>query len=154
MVADSRPDLSHKTGCRLGRLVDLPTHLVGPTAAHVRRGLIKIERDLQEWGLPQELVGTSQIVLAEVLNNIVVHARPDPESEISLWLCWDGECLACRIEDGGNLLPGEVLPDGTFPDPETLPEGGFGWPLIRYLASHLVYQRMPHINSLRFSVLA
>ena len=99
-----------------------------------------------------DLRGRAEIVLAEVLNNIVDHAYADCAGEITLELSEEPAGIACRICDNGSAMPGLVLPEGQLAahDPDALPEGGFGWFLIRTLTQDLCYARQGRINELRF----
>ena len=53
-------------------------------------------------------------------------------------------------------MPGESIPDPKEPDLDVstadLPEGGFGWGLIRTLSSGLSYRRMSERNRLAFRI--
>ncbi len=95
---------------------------------------------------------TAEIVLAEVLNNIVEHAYADGLGSIRLCLSLSAGRLNCRIEDEGRPMPGGQPPAGRAPDPADLPEGGFGWHLIRSLSQGLTYVRTGQINQLTFSL--
>ncbi|MEZ5888118.1 MAG: ATP-binding protein [Paracoccaceae bacterium] len=122
----------------------------------VRRVLGRIMAHLGE-RLAEPDRGTVEIVLAEVLNNIVEHAyarRPPGRVRLSLTRVAGGLC--CRVEDDGHPMPSLVLPDGRLPeiteDLDLLPEGGWGWGLIRSLTADLVYERTPRANRLTFRV--
>jgi serine/threonine-protein kinase RsbW len=105
--------------------------------------------------LEDDLRGTAEIVLAEVLNNIVEHAYADQAGDITLRLVrHDGE-VHCTVSDTGAPMPGLCLPEGRFQplkDLADLPEGGFGWFLIRSLTEGLAYQRSKGLNSLSFQL--
>ena len=97
--------------------------------------------------------GTVEIVLAEALNNIVEHAYAGSEGCIDVRLRHVSPNLWCEIADGGLPMPDGTLPAGTLHnlDPgDDLPEGGFGWFLIRTLAQDLIYQRDQTCNFLSF----
>ena len=102
--------------------------------------------------LSREDRSTAEIVLAEVFNNIVEHAYAGLDGSIRVWLSLDDRGLTCRIEDEGRPMPGGQAPAGCLPDPEDLPEGGFGWHLIRSLSTGLSYQRVGSVNRLCFSL--
>ncbi len=98
--------------------------------------------------------GTAELVLAEAMNNIVEHAYADTSGgEITLTL-WQSEGeVACRITDRGTAMPQEVLPVGLLEEhgeAAELPEGGFGWFLIRTLSRDLRYARLGTLNELTF----
>ncbi|MEZ5798130.1 MAG: ATP-binding protein [Paracoccaceae bacterium] len=95
---------------------------------------------------------TAEIVLAEVLNNIAEHAYAQGDGTILLSLALGHDRLDCVIEDQGGPMPGGALPEGAAPDPARLPEGGFGWHLIRTLCCDLSYERIGPTNRLKFSL--
>lgn len=105
--------------------------------------------------LEDDLRGTAEIVLAEVLNNIVEHAYADQAGDITLRLVrHDGE-VHCTVSDTGAPMPGLCLPEGRFQplkDLADLPEGGFGWFLIRSLTEGLAYQQSKGRNRLSFQL--
>ena len=98
--------------------------------------------------------GTAELVLAEAMNNIVEHAYADTcagEITLTLWQS-EGE-VACRITDRGTAMPDEALPVGDLAEHgemADLPEGGFGWFLIRTLSRDLRYARLGTLNELTF----
>lgn len=101
--------------------------------------------------------GTMELVLAEVLNNIVEHAYENMSAgPIDLRIARDFRGLVCRIVDRGLPMPGGVLPLGAAPalvaagNMGDLPEGGFGWFLIRDLTQNLSYVRDGATNRLDF----
>lgn len=94
---------------------------------------------------------TAEIVLAEVLNNIGEHAYADRKGAISIILTPKAGGLNCQIADRGREMPGGTPPEGTLPT-EELPEGGFGWYLIRSLTQDLSYERKDGQNLLRFLI--
>lgn len=103
---------------------------------------------------PGETGTDAEIVLAEAMNNIVEHAYADRpgEIDITLWMAPDG--LLCRLVDNGAPMP-SVLPAGKLPciRPEgDLPEGGFGWHLIRALARDVEHHRRNGANHLTFRI--
>ncbi|HEX9858159.1 MAG TPA: ATP-binding protein, partial [Paracoccaceae bacterium] len=102
--------------------------------------------------LPAAERGTAELVLAEVLNNIVEHAYASASGDIELTLHLHQSELVCRIEDRGLPMPGERLPVGDLRriDGDDLPEGGFGWHLIRTLSRELNYRRINGRNQLSF----
>ena len=107
--------------------------------------------------LPAERAGVIEIALAEIINNIVEHAydgRADGQIRLTASLAEEdqGPVLQFDIQDDGTALPGGMLPPGLPPDlsvpREALPEGGFGWLLIRTLARDLEYSRQDGVNRL------
>ncbi|MBL4916661.1 ATP-binding protein [Szabonella alba] len=103
--------------------------------------------------LDADLRGTAEIVMAEILNNIVEHAYAGEGGRIEMAL-QDGEGgLHCSISDRGRPFPLGEPPAGGLPDlSDDLPEGGFGWALIRAYAEDLNYERRDGWNHLRFRI--
>jgi serine/threonine-protein kinase RsbW len=96
---------------------------------------------------------TLELVLAEVLNNVVEHAYAHyPGSiEVMLWPGADG--IRGCIVDSGLPMPNGQVPAGDPPDlVGDLPEGGFGWYLIRSLTTGLDYRRVANRNHLQFTL--
>ena len=108
---------------------------------------------LRARGLPEALCGTVEIVLAEALNNIVEHAYADGKAGgIGLHAVLGPAGLTCTLSDRGTALTAPGLPAGRLPDigaePGALPEGGFGWFLIRSLTREVRYHRDGGISRL------
>lgn len=106
--------------------------------------------------LTADEAGTLELILAEVLNNIVEHSYgEDGVGTITLSMVRDRRGLSCSVSDDGVALPMGCLhaPDPALssrPEPAELPEGGFGWFLIRDLAEDLGYRRENDRNLLAF----
>lgn len=94
-----------------------------------------------------------EIVLAEVLNNVCEHACLDCPGRVELRLRSEADHLAFVVIDDGAPMPGRRLPAGES-DPANfvalVPEGGFGWFLIRSEAEALAYRRDRGRNRLSF----
>lgn len=120
----------------------------------VRTALVRMSDTLVVQSLPEEDRSTVEIVLAEVLNNIVEHAYADSAGEIEVTLRRSSEGLLCQVIDHGVRMPGDCLPEGNLPriSGDDLPEGGFGWHLIRTLSRDLAYSRSSGQNRLTFRV--
>lgn len=119
----------------------------------VRDGLRVICSSELARGLSADERGTMEIVLAEVLNNIVEHAYSEKPGEIEVALKLSFDSLAVTVVDHGLPMPGGDAPSGKLKpigDFDDLPEGGFGWHLIRSLSRELVYQRENGTNRLSF----
>jgi serine/threonine-protein kinase RsbW len=123
-------------------------------APAVRAALSDLFAALPMQRLPEDDRGTAEIVLAEVLNNIVEHAYAVVRGEIEVTLKVDEGGLACTVVDRGTAMPDGTIPGGGVTMPPTvagdLPEGGFGWHLIRVLAQDLRYRRVDDRNELTF----
>ncbi|MBV2360165.1 ATP-binding protein [Thalassococcus sp. CAU 1522] len=126
---------------------------VGDTPGDVRRALADMRGAMLACGCPVSVCDRLEIVLAEALNNVVEHALSGCESgTISLLLrCRDGRVRA-ELRDRGTALPDRRIPDAVLPDPNVpiaeLPEGGFGWFLIRALTDNVEYTRCDGENRL------
>ncbi len=128
------------------------------TAASVRLALGHVTGRLDEIGLSKERCGAVELVLAEAMNNVVEHAYAEAggDIELTIWQVNDG--LLCEVVDDGRPMPGGALPAGApirLDCPRhDLPEGGFGWFLIREIATELCYVREGGRNRLRFFIAA
>jgi serine/threonine-protein kinase RsbW len=105
--------------------------------------------------LTREEAGTMELALAEVLNNVVEHAYSGQAAgDIALSVTWRTDHLACLVEDRGRPMPGLCAPHVSAPSLDCaqsdLPEGGFGWFLIRELTLDLTYRHEDGVNRLRF----
>jgi len=116
-----------------------------------------IRSRLQAWTLSADMIDRTDLVLTEVFNNIVEHAfggRDDVRTTISIAITLTDQGLDCRVVDHGRPLPATDLPMGEQVAPDTpradLPEGGFGWFLIRQLTDGICYCRRDGQNRLRF----
>lgn len=128
----------------------------------VRLALISLFTQLMRSPMGPEARDTAQIVLAEVLNNIVEHAYGETPGEIEVTIDVSSVGLSFRIIDAGLPLPDGALPLGDLPvggapvlcpDGE-MPEGGFGWYLIRTLSEDVAYRREGERNFLTFRISA
>lgn len=125
------------------------------TPALVRDNLARMLRRPPLSRLSQDGRGTAELVLAEVLNNVTEHAYAAGAGPVSVTFRPEDKGVRCLIVDQGAPIPGGTLPEGRLPGgPGTalqdLPEGGFGWHLIRTLTADLVYQRQDGRNRLSF----
>lgn len=123
----------------------------------VRSALRRVKQLLARRGLDEGDTNTVELVLGEVLNNIVEHAYgPQTPGEITLDCVPVSDALNFRVWDHGSALPGLSLPEGEPPvidcTLDDLPEGGFGWFLVRSLANELRYGREAGCNRLCFSI--
>lgn len=121
-----------------------------------RDALCTVMKRLRGMGLAQEQMGGVEIALAEVVNNIVEHAYAGLEPGcIRLNAVFEDKQLKLRIEDQGHPLPGGELPEGRPADVSValgdLPEGGFGWFMIRTLTREITYLREDGQNRLFLS---
>jgi len=121
----------------------------------VRRALECILSDLGHLDMALEDCGAVELVLAEVMNNIVEHAYVgDRSGVIELHISGANHGLFCTVIDDGLPMPDGNPPMGKKYDlycpRKDLPEGGFGWALIRELVQELGYERVGNRNYLTF----
>lgn len=127
------------------------------TPQAVRETLLGLRRAWRTRGIAPALWEVAEQVLAEALNNVVEHAN-DGQTGGTIRLCTTltGGALRCEIRDDGAPIPGGRLPAGNLANHgkavEDLPEGGFGWYMIRTLATGLGYKRQNAWNTLVFQV--
>ncbi len=128
------------------------------TSGDVRHALTDICNSLRQLGCGGDQIMQTEIVLAEILNNIVEHAYSGTEpNQISVLVDAAASTLQVEIRDFGIAMPGGKLPDGHLPsaipdDVANWPEGGFGWAMIRELADDLSYQRVGDENVVQFRI--
>lgn len=131
-------------------------HLLFPGDEHSVRDALKTSMHaLRAMAIDPDLTGVAEIVLAEVLNNVVEHAYASHgRGVIELEVEKNGSGLDFCIRDDGVPMPDGDLPHGKAHDldvaTEDLPEGGFGWLMIRELTRNLRYRRTGNRNELRF----
>lgn len=123
----------------------------------VRILLRRLRERLSEFGVAEQTCASAETVLAEALNNITEHAYADQEDgpiEVSAEI-GTGK-VRFTLCDRGMPIPGCRLPRGKPQDTEValedLPEGGFGWLLIRDLTSSVTYDRDEDGNRLTLTL--
>lgn len=118
----------------------------------IREGLLGLFALTLLQALTDESRSAAEIVLAEVLNNVVEHAYATFPGKIEVWVTRRDDYLFIRLEDSGRPMPGGDLPRGRMVKAGDLPEGGFGWSMIRNLSHELTYQRDGQHNILTFCI--
>jgi serine/threonine-protein kinase RsbW len=141
-----RQDIAPVDGAPLARIV------FPGTPCAVREALAALIHGPILASVPDDERGTAELVLAEALNNIVEHAYAQGPGDIEVTIRRVQGDLDCRIVDSGLPMPDDDPPQGRLPvqDPDDLPEGGFGWFLIRTLSRDLRYARNGCSNELTF----
>lgn len=124
----------------------------------VRRWVQKTVDALVESGVSIDDASSVEIVLAEALNNVVEHAySPENPGKIKLVVKSRSKALMVEITDHGRPMPKGRAPIGNHPMAEfnqhdAMPEGGYGWFLIREIVRDLVYDRRDGENILLFRI--
>ena len=125
-------------------------------SGHVTAALSDVGDHLRALGHAPEVIEDGTIVLGEVLNNVEEHAYAGRSgAPITVTLDPGGAVLRYVVEDRGRHYPEGRLPTAEMPAShgtalEALPEGGFGWPLVRELTSEVAYTRDGDTNRLVF----
>lgn len=129
--------------------------VVGDSPSDVRRALGQIVVALSSHGLSTEDCEKAEVVLAEIMNNVVEHSCFGQGSglfSVEIEILAAG--LNVLVEDDGAPMPDLRLPIGhpqnLAVDLHDLPEGGFGWFMIRELAEDLHYEHRKGRNRLTF----
>lgn len=104
---------------------------------------------------PLEISSKSQeeieLVFCEVINNVVEHAYAGAtDGEIAVSISYSDRGMMFDVRDWGYEMPEGELPRGNLVNTAELPEGGFGWYLIRTLARDVRYRRRGDENRLTF----
>jgi serine/threonine-protein kinase RsbW len=111
--------------------------------------------DLNALTLSDDHRADLKILLVEVINNIIKHGYQRENSkpiELSLTMRSSSRSLKFVFMDFGLPMPfGKIQSDNLNPATDArdqLPEGGFGWQIIRQLAHDIRYERNRRVNSL------
>ena len=123
----------------------------------VRSALVALKDRLRDVQASDDSIATVELALAEALNNVVEHAYAERDDGwIALRVDQTAQGLFCEIQDQGKPMPDGKAPVGRLGDLgnslEEMPEGGFGWFLIRELARDLQYARIEGRNHLSFDI--
>ena len=123
------------------------------TQIAARQAIVATIARLTDFGISQSRCGDIEIALAEAVNNVVEHAFEDlPDATGRITCLTRGDTLIVEINDTGRILPNSRLPVAKVANLEgplsELPEGGFGWSLIRKIAENVTYERTGNQNRL------
>lgn len=124
----------------------------------VRRWVQRTVDELDAAGVSKDDLSSVEIVLAEALNNVVEHAYPEGKiGKVRLLVRRRSSSLMVEIRDFGRPMPQGRAPLGNHPMTEfnqddAMPEGGYGWFLIREIVRDLVYDRRDDENLLLFRI--
>lgn len=121
-----------------------------------RAALSEIRAAMEREGLEMALIARVEIALAELFNNIAEHAYCDTgEGEVRCTMGMSEQAVIVEVTDQGGPMPGGEMPKGILPDIDVdfadLPEGGFGWFLIRTQTDGLSHKRLAMGNFTRLN---
>lgn len=125
------------------------------TDQDTRETLRALMQVLNDAGIDAEDSANAELILAEALNNVTEHAYAEGAGPVEISVTIEQGGLACTISDRGRPMPLGVTPSPGLPviaPPDDLPEGGFGWHIIRCLATDLTYHRDSGQNRLSMRV--
>ena len=122
----------------------------------VQEEVVTVLMDMCAWlahhHVAREVIEELELVLAEALNNVVEHAYLYAENgEINILLRLRPSQIRVTITDSGRAFDGPPqLKDMNVEDMdfEELPEGGFGWNLIRTLTDCVEFEHKDKQNRL------
>jgi serine/threonine-protein kinase RsbW len=137
--------------------VDMFETTFGATDINTRSALEDILSKLRPISADPVDLETLEIILAEVFNNIVEHAYDNTHNKlVHAQFTLDRNTLSVQVRDHGKPMPQETLPEGSLADLNVefadLPEGGFGWFMIKELSQNLEYNRVGQEIHLSFEI--
>lgn len=128
----------------------------------VRQALHDWRRWIESMNASSDLVSRAEIVLAEVLNNITEHGYAGQDGAavpVALRCRISAQGLHVSVVDQGRPAPADLGRKACLPPAspaangiDSLPEGGFGWFLIRELTCNLHLESDEDGNRLCFVV--
>ncbi len=97
----------------------------------------------QELRLSEHDLGLIELIMVEAVNNTIEHAyEMHAGHAVNVHISYSPAVMKLVISDQGKSMPATLpMQAGSMPDPEVLPEGGWGWGLIHALADSIDYQR-------------
>ncbi len=134
-------------------LLSFERRLIGPASfCDVREVVATTIEAMQNIGMSTLCCSNAEIVLAEVINNIVMHAQSShPNCWLKVSLQAQADQIFFCIQDDGVPMVLNVS-NASIPDACSLPEGGWGLPIINALTQELSYQREGSVNQLQFTL--
>ena len=118
---------------------------------HVRLAVAGLRAAATSGGLAEAEAGSLALAAAEALNNVVLHALEERESEwIRVEFALDSDEVSLVIRDHGRPMPEATAAPIEFDptDTDSLPEGGFGRGLLRDILADVRYERLGGENVL------
>jgi len=130
-------------------------HVV-PDPLSVRAALEEFDQWLGGHNVDADGRGTTQIVLAEILNNIVEHGQLSSHQGISTSISLISDGVFCKVKDEAPTFRALETPavnaDGMCGASIQLAEGGYGVFLVQSLARNIRYCEVERGNHLEFVI--
>lgn len=120
-----------------------------------RTVLAELRSYLTQMGAEPQDQETVELILAESLNNVFEHAYSGQPGPVEMLIDIKPTGIDCLLCDQGRTMPFGRVPEPAMHDLDqtaTLPEGGFGWHIIRCLSTDLHYIRSDGWNRLSFRI--
>lgn len=116
----------------------------------------RVGRWLEQERVESECIGDVMLVLAEALNNVIEHAYgTETSGDIQIKGTLRAQTLSVQIVDKGKPFdgpPDEVVLNTEKYELSDLPDGGFGWFLIKRLTEDIHFSRDGGKNKLTLVV--
>lgn len=107
----------------------------------------------QELQLTDDKLGQLELMMVEAVNNVIEHAyQLQAGHDVQIRVEYNPQEIQLIISDQGHTMPDNLHNETrTMPNPEDLPEGGWGIGLIHLLADSIRYIRDTRGNHLYVS---
>ena len=107
----------------------------------------------QELSLSEEQLGQLELMMVEAVNNVIEHAyQMQHGNDVQVRVEYSPQEVHLVISDQGHAMPDALHTETReMPNPEDLPEGGWGMGLIHLLADSIRYSRDAKGNHLHVS---
>jgi Anti-sigma regulatory factor (Ser/Thr protein kinase) len=107
----------------------------------------------KELELSDDQLGQLELMMVEAVNNVIEHAyEMRGGNDVRVRVEYTPEVINLVISDSGRTMPDTLHSEARdMPDPEALPEGGWGMGLIHLLADSIRYIRDAKGNHLHVS---
>lgn len=118
--------------------------------------VVRVGKWLEQEHVPSDCIGDITLVLAEALNNVIEHAYGDDrKGDIAVKATLRARTLSMQIVDGGRPFhgpPEEVTLQTETYDVADMPDGGYGWFLIKSLTEDIHFSHSGGKNRLTLVV--
>jgi serine/threonine-protein kinase RsbW len=107
----------------------------------------------KELQLSDDKLGQLELMMVEAVNNVIEHAYElQAGNDVRVRVEYSPQAVHLIISDSGHTMPDELHSEAReMPNPEDLPEGGWGMGLIHLLADSILYIRDAKGNHLHVS---